>query len=455
MNTAFYTLGCKLNQSESEALASSFRSRGFSVVPTSSEASIYIINSCTVTSMAEQKARRMIRKFSSAHPESVVIVTGCYAQLDPEELDALGTNVAITGMEGKSRLLDLPEFLQHHDLSGIPMIQLVRDFFNMKGSDESVDRFRFNASHYSYHSRAFVKIQDGCNNRCSYCRVPLARGNAVSLELDPSLERIRSVLEGGYREVVLTGVNISAWRGKGNSGGLGDLIVAAADLAGEYGARIRLSSLEPDRLDARLLEALSHPAVAPHFHLPLQSMSQSVLSRMNRHYRIDEVMEWIARVRESVCNPFMAADIITGFDGESESEFEEGFEIMKQLDFAHLHVFPFSPREGTASEKPLRPVPERIRDERAKLYRELSASSYQTYCEANEGRKCGFLVEGIKEAEEMISARGLTDNYLRGELKLGVDEAASIKLEKKKIIPVTYRLGADGPEFKLDNSAKE
>lgn len=455
MRAAFYSLGCKLNQSESEALASTFRSRGFFVVTSSADAEIYIVNSCTVTSMAEQKARRMIRKFSSQHPDSVVIVTGCYAQMDPEEIDALGDNVVVSGMDGKSRLVDLPDFLFHQESSNVPLVQQIRNFFALSFSVDDTDRFRFNALQYSYHSRAFVKIQDGCDNRCSYCRVSLARGKAVSLLLDECVDRVKNVFEAGYREVVLTGVNISAWKKVDGSGSLADLILAVAEVAKPYQARIRLSSLEPDRLDGQLIQALLHPNVAPHFHLPLQSMSQSVLTRMNRHYRIEEVLQWIEKLRTSRKNVFFAADIITGFDGESEAEFEQGFSLMKKLDFAHLHVFPFSPREGTASEKPKHPVPERIRDQRAALYRQLSAESFSRYQKSACGQEADLLVESIKEIEVVGGAEsghqisGITGNYLRPLLSLSQTQMQAAGIIKKGIYRVVMDMDGDSLIAKL------
>lgn len=440
MNIAVYTLGCKLNQSESEALASAFRSRGFFVVAPTEEASLYILNSCTVTSMAEQKARRMIRKFSSEGGgvgSRVVVVTGCYAQLDSQEIEKLGKNVIVTGMDGKSRLLDLPEFLFAQQFSGDSLFQMVKEFLLLAKNPQSIDRFRFNATHYSYHSRAFIKIQDGCDNRCTYCRIPLARGGSQSLSYKDSLDRVDVLLEGGYKEIVLTGINISVWSDvvDGKEKSLADLIRAIAHRAVQFGARVRLSSLEPDRLTEDLLDGVTAPGVVAHLHIPLQSMSQSVLTRMNRHYTIEDVITWIEEYRTRVTDPFLAADLITGFDGESDEEFRETLEVMKKLDFAHLHVFPFSPREGTLSYKPKNPVPERIRDLRAVELRELSTQQLKEYWNRNEGRRCSFLVEGIIEEEDRVFVHGVTDNYLQAKMEFSVESFKQVAIENRMVLP--------------------
>ena len=443
MKIAFYTLGCKLNQSESEALADSFRGQGFFIVLPSETAQIYVVNSCTVTSKAEQKARRMIRKFSATNSDSIIIVTGCYAQMNSQQISQLGENIIVTGMDGKSRLNDLPKFIKNRYQFSISLLNLVKEFFNLEIKHDEKSRFRFQNSQYSYHSRAFVKIQDGCDNSCSYCRVQIARGKAVSLELVEVLKQIEAVLQSGYKEIVLTGVNISAWKSLDSKKDLADLIIGVADIAVSYSARIRLSSLEPDRLDDKLLDALSHKGVAPHFHIPLQTLSQSVLERMNRHYLITDVLKWIKKLRTKIDNPFLAADIISGFDGESDIEFNESFSLMKKLGFAHLHVFPFSPREGTISYKPKHPVAERIRDERAAKYRQLSTNLNSTYQNESIGREEYLLVENIKENENDYILTGITGNYLRPLLKLSTSKFRELKIEKKQLIKIKLLAGGE------------
>ncbi|MFO7848597.1 MAG: tRNA (N(6)-L-threonylcarbamoyladenosine(37)-C(2))-methylthiotransferase MtaB, partial [Spirochaetia bacterium] len=250
MRAAFFTLGCKLNQSESEALASSFASRGFFIVPPTDTADIYIFNTCTVTGMAEQKARRMIRKAARENPEAVVLVTGCYAQLEGGEAGELAKNVVVVGQHEKDMLLDLPRFLERRcaeesanfqDADGAVLkggeggtfsAEEVRNCIHRLregrlephggGGEEKLSPFRYDADTYSFHSRAFLKIQDGCDRSCAYCRVPLARGASVSLDTKTVLERALHIEESGYREVVLTGVNITSYRDA--SAGLPELI---------------------------------------------------------------------------------------------------------------------------------------------------------------------------------------------------------------------------------------
>ncbi len=444
IKVAFYTLGCKLNQSESEALASAFQSRGFFIIPSSEEADLYIVNSCTVTSMAEQKARRMIRKFSSG--TSLVVVTGCYAQLDPNEIKELASNVIVTGMDGKSKLIDLPIFLQSHQFSGKSLSAQIKEFFLLPSRSETTDRFRFNIAEFSYHSRAFIKIQDGCDNRCHYCRIPLARGNSQSLSLPLIQQQVDALLKSNYKEIVLTGINISAWSDSPYPKTiarleLADLILAVAKQVTAAGARLRLSSLEPDKLTSRLLDALCVDGVVPHLHLALQSLSQSVLTRMNRHYPLEPVLEWIKEYRRRVKNPFMATDLITGFDGESDEEFDESYKQLQELNFAHLHVFPFSKREGTVSYQPKAPVPERIRDERAEKLRILSEESLNFYWETFKGKSLDFLVEGEIEKEGLIYFYGLTENYLQAVATFKIEEYEEFKnkfmpIERGQIYPV-------------------
>ncbi|MBN2651168.1 MAG: tRNA (N(6)-L-threonylcarbamoyladenosine(37)-C(2))-methylthiotransferase MtaB [Spirochaetales bacterium] len=409
MNIASYTLGCKLNKFESEALVSRFRDQGFFVADWQESADLYIVNTCTVTSKSEQKARRIIRKISRDNPFSAVIVTGCYAQLDPQEIQKLGENVHVVSQEEKSTISALAEYLQVHGFSGGNVNQIVSGFFSKKANPQCGDVFAFDTNDLRHSSRAYLKIQDGCDNRCNYCRIPLARGGSVSLDYSVILQRIDSVLEAGYHEIILTGINISAYNFQGVD--FADLLAMMADKYCHSDLQIRLSSIEPDSFSDKLYKVLEADIFCPHFHIAVQSASSKVLSEMGRKYDAPVLPEIVQRLREIKRDPFLAADIIVGYQGESDLDFEETFLALKKMDFAHLHVFPFSPREGTVDEHPRNPIPERIRDERAQQLRELSSSSYHNYLLRNNLRELYFIAE--KSLDKSGDWVVVSDNYIK------------------------------------------
>jgi threonylcarbamoyladenosine tRNA methylthiotransferase MtaB len=416
MRAAFYTLGCKLNQSESEALAAAFTGRGLFIVPPSEKADIYLFNTCTVTSMAEQKARRIIRKTAREHPEAVLLVTGCYAQLEPEEAAGLADKVVVVGQQEKDILLDLPGCLAERfggtegtarALCADDVRRCIAKFFS---SDESAgvrSPFRFDAVLQEFHSRAFLKIQDGCDRSCAYCRVPLARGRSVSLPGGEIIARALRLERADYREIVLTGVNISDYRDP-EIDGLPRLIQKLTDAL--KSARVRLSSLEPEMVTKRFLEAAAHPSVCPHFHLSVQSGSDSVLASVGRTYGRERVLRAAEMLREVKDDPFIAADIITGLPGESEEDFEATRRLVESGDFSSLHVFPYSPRPGTRLYRDHgKPVPERTAGERAKVLQELSRCGYENYLKRWEGRVVKVILDRRSEGGAWS---GVAENYL-------------------------------------------
>jgi threonylcarbamoyladenosine tRNA methylthiotransferase MtaB len=406
MRASFHTFGCKLNQFETEALASAFRSRGFSLVDPVEEAEVYLINTCTVTGKSEQKARRFIRGLARRRPAALLVVTGCYAQLDAAALEGLGPNVTVVSQADKSLLLDLPGRLAEE---GPQLAQAIaRDL--AAGSGAATDPFGFQVERYSFHSRAFLKIQDGCDHRCAYCRVPLARGGSVSLEPQLAIRRVRLLEEAGYREVVLTGVNVSAWRH--GPEGLERLLQRL--LESTSGVRLRLSSLEPETIKPALVEALRHPRVCPHFHLPVQSGSDRLLMRMRRRYRAEQVRRAVGLLRAARAEPFLAADLIAGFPGETEEDFRATFELAESLGFAKLHVFPFSPRPGTAAVTMGDRVPERVRDERVRALTALSDRLGRGYRAGMIGREVEVILEERRGGGSASASawRGFSGNYL-------------------------------------------
>lgn len=409
MTASFHTFGCKLNQYETEALASEFRNQGFSLVSADRPADVYVINTCTVTSKSEQKARRLIRKLSREHSGSLIVVTGCYAQLNAGELAALGINVRVVSQEQKALLMQLPGRLQERDDGGCASFAS-GDLRVLGGSGEPErsDPFAYRVDRFSYHSRAFLKVQDGCDYRCAYCRVPLARGRSVSLDPLEAVQRAREIEHRGYGEVVLTGVNLTAYRfGDIELPGLLEQI-----LAGTERLRLRLSSLEPERIKPELTDVLASPRICPHFHLPIQSGSDEVLLRMRRRYRSQRVAQAVQLLRTAKADPFLAADVIVGFPGEGEQEFLATLGLIETLGLSKLHVFPFSPRPGTAAAHPSDPVPERIRDERVHRLLSLSSRLHESYT----GRWVGRRVELVLERDGSAAGgswRGLSANYLK------------------------------------------
>ncbi|MGM0431333.1 MAG: tRNA (N(6)-L-threonylcarbamoyladenosine(37)-C(2))-methylthiotransferase MtaB [Spirochaetota bacterium] len=403
-----YTLGCKLNQCESEGVADAFHQQGFEVVSPSEPADMYIVNTCTVTSKAEQKARRMIRKFALSEGKPLVIVTGCYAQLEPEVLQQTAERIVVLPLDKKAALLTLPAHVARMLEAGTSLREAVEAFMSADMTrSEALSPFAYEADTFMYHSRAFLKIEDGCDNTCSYCRVRLARGPAVSLAAEEVLQRCRQLEARGYREIVLTGVNITAYHSGGGS--LPELLELLLSELGD-GTRLRLSSLEPDMITEELIAQCVDPRIQPHFHIPLQSASDRMLARVNRAYAIGEAGNMISRLRKAKDDPFLAADIITGLPGEQESDVLETYEFVSSLGFSHLHVFPYSPRPGTALYKSGNYVPESLRDKRAAAFRELSSQLYADYITRWSGKPVEVVIEGSKAG----NVRGLSGNYLKG-----------------------------------------
>jgi threonylcarbamoyladenosine tRNA methylthiotransferase MtaB len=408
MRASFHTFGCKLNQFETEALASAFRSRGFSLAGPGEEAEVHLINTCTVTGRSEQKARRFIRGLARAHPAALLVVTGCYAQLEAGAIQALASNVTVVPQAEKSLLLELPRILQ--EKGGPAAAASLRSVGAAGEAGRFADPFAFQVQRFSFHSRAFLKVQDGCDHRCAYCRVPLARGGSRSLDPLEAARRARLLEQGGYREVVLTGVNLSSWRHEGE--GLARLLRRLLESTSSI--RLRLSSLEPETIKPELAEALSHPRVCAHFHLPVQSGSDRVLAAMRRRYRSAQVRRAVGLLRAARGEPFLAADLIAGFPGEGEEDFRATCELAESLGFAKLHVFPFSPRPGTAAAGMKGKVPERVRDARVRVLSALSGRLGAAYRSAWVGREVEVVLERRRSGGPGAESRwrGFSGNYL-------------------------------------------
>jgi threonylcarbamoyladenosine tRNA methylthiotransferase MtaB len=409
MRVAFHTFGCKLNQYETEALADPFRSEGYSVVGAHEHAELYIINTCTVTARADHKARALVRSISRRNPSSLVVVTGCAAQLDAAAFSCLGQNVVVVSQEEKPLLLDLRRLMTRLNRCGNsdPPDKRLFSFENAERAG-AADPFRYEARNLSFHTRVFLKIQDGCNARCSYCRVPDARGESVSLDAETALERAEELAALGFGEIVLTGVNICAYRS-----GMLDFAGLVEKLMPRIGeARLRLSSIEPDAVTDELLRTLSHPKICAHFHLCVQSGSDAVLAGMRRRYTAEAAARAAAALRGVKDDPFLAADMITGFPGETEEDFISSISLARGAGFSALHVFPFSPRKGTEAAGLAGQVPERVRSERAKRLLAVSRELGRAYRSRWVGREVEVLIEESRAGCGDI-LRGTTSNYLK------------------------------------------
>lgn len=399
MKVCVYTLGCRLNQCESEAICDSFLKEGYEIVKENDEASLYIVNTCTVTSKAEQKARRMIRIFSKKG--EAVVVTGCYAQMNEKEIKSLSDNIICIPLVKKASLLDLAKHIKTSLVANISLFDSVSSFAEVETSP-----FSYNAQSFSYHSRAYLKIQEGCDNECAYCRVHIARGKSQFLDPNEVIARALELERSGFREIVLTGVNLTMYDHDGE--GLGGVLLRLLPKL-SLNTRLRLSSMEPDHIDEKLIEACSDVRMHPHFHIPLQSASDKVLKRVNRKYSASH-LEWvISNLRAVKDDPFIACDVITGLPGEEEEDFEITRRFLEEKQFAALHVFPFSPRPDTPLMNAKDRVEERVRDERALILRELSNKLSDAYITRQIGKKSEVLLESRKNG----AFYGTTGNYLK------------------------------------------
>jgi len=424
-----FTLGCKLNQLETEAITDSFYRNGFSFAPWDSlkekqkEAGILVVNTCTVTSMAEQKARRVIRKALREQCNSCLIVTGCYAQMDPAAIKELegspsGRLFIVPGKE-KDRLLDLGRFLSDAACENPDLLcaMIASWLHSNEDSNKTIDSvFRFAPEKFFSHSRAFIKIQDGCDRNCAYCRVSLARGKSRSLGAGEVLKQLQTLEQREIAEAVLTGVNICQYRDQ--SMGLPELLEFL--LNGTATIRLRLSSIEPEPAlftDA-FLRVLENNRIRPHFHLSLQSGSEMILAKMGRPYSPDDIERIVGLLRRLRHDPFLACDVIAAFPGETECEFEKTYVLMEKLSFAWIHAFTYSRRPGTSAFDFSANVNGKDALRRVELLTNLARKGRREYIQ----RWIGKEVEAVAEAGEntpegMVQA--LTENYLKVRVNYG------------------------------------
>ncbi len=419
---AFHNLGCKVNSYELDIMRQKMEKAGYSIVPFEEEADIYVINTCTVTNIADRKSRQMIHKAKKRNPEAVVIAVGCYVETDPERV---GTDSAIDlaiGNNNKARIAELlDEFLAQQDkadrrtLGGKTMTDLTHrpPYEDMQLEDPG-------------HTRAFVKIQDGCNQFCSYCIIPYARGRIRSRRPGEILKEIRTIAEKGIREVVLTGIHVSSygleWDAQTDnvrfdphkSGAfLLDLMEEIRKIPGIE--RIRLSSLEPRIMTEAFVKGIAAmPEVCPHFHLSLQSGCNATLRRMNRHYTAEEFMESVKLLRRYYEAPAITTDVIVGFPGESEAEFAETVKFLEAVNFYEMHVFKYSVRKGTVAEKLPIQIPEPVKGVRSDVLLAMTRRQSQDFRSRFIGKEEELLLEEIIETPVGPCWRGHTKRYVEG-----------------------------------------
>jgi threonylcarbamoyladenosine tRNA methylthiotransferase MtaB len=402
---------------ESEAAARYFSDAGFEVVYAQKHpprpASLAVVNTCTVTTKAEQKCRRTIRALLAEHPNAAVLVTGCYAQMDAEKIAAIDPRVVVLRGGQKELLADVPSLLgkffasrrQTHDDAGETAAALNRI---IAGCPPSGDSFRLDTDTFVAHSRPSLKIQDGCDNECAFCRIRLARGKARSLAVGDVLARVGQLERAGEREVALTGVNLSQYSGAFDGKDVDLAALAALCLKNTSAIALRLSSLYPECIDDALCAVFSDPRIRPHFHLSVQAGSDSVLSRMNRPYTRDAVVRAVTKLRAVKDNPFVACDIIVGFPGETDDDFESTLALCRECDFAWIHAFPFSPRPGTPAFSMKDALPRNVVRERVEALTRLAADRKIAYI----GSCAGRVVSAIIERGGAGDVRAVTENFL-------------------------------------------
>lgn len=391
MNIAIFTLGCKVNQCDSAAMAESLRAHGHQIVSADSSADIYIINTCVVTGRTEAQSRQLIRRVLRAQPDSRVVVTGCYAQISPHEIAAVSDRVHIAGNREKD---DMPAFISTF---------LVAEGRTCAVADMRREtRFTTAAcSRFLERTRAFLKIQDGCNSRCSYCVVPAARGASRSLPPQEVHARLARLAQAGYREVVLTGIHLGAYGlDLEPQAGIAKLLESLETTEGFRHLRIRLSSIEPTELTDELISVIVRsPLVCHHVHVPLQSGDAGVLKRMGRPYSPAFFVERISRLSAAIADVTIGIDVIAGFPGETEAQFQHTVELVQQIPAGYLHVFPYSRRPGTAASLFNPQVPERTKKERVAVLRHLSdAKKHRLYLSCI-GRALPVMVENRRDRE--------------------------------------------------------
>ncbi|WP_299246563.1 tRNA (N(6)-L-threonylcarbamoyladenosine(37)-C(2))-methylthiotransferase MtaB [uncultured Aquimarina sp.] len=399
---AFYTLGCKLNFSETSTIARNFTDEGFDRVDFSENADIYVINTCSVTENADKRFKTIVKQAQKGNPDAFVAAVGCYAQLKPEELVAVDGVDLVLGATEKFKITDYINDLSKNEFGEIHSCEIEEADFYV-GSYSIGDR-----------TRAFLKVQDGCDYKCTYCTIPLARGISRSDTLGNVLKNAKEISEQGIKEIVLTGVNIGDY-GKGEFGNkkhehtFYELVQALDGVTGIE--RLRISSIEPNLLKNETIDFVSKSRTfVPHFHIPLQSGNDEILKLMRRRYLSDLYVDRVSKIKEVMPHACIGVDVIVGFPGETDDHFLDTYNFLSALDISYLHVFTYSERENTVAASLENVVPQDVRKKRSKMLRGLSVKKRRAFYESQIGTERAVLFES-ENKEGYI--HGFTENYVK------------------------------------------
>ena len=414
---AFCTLGCKVNQYETNAMEESFRNSGYEIVNFEEKADIYIINTCTVTNMSDKKSRQMLRKAKQLNQSAIVVAVGCYAQVSKDKLEEIEEVDLILGNNEKKEIVKYVEEFQEEKIVHLEEVLYQKEFIDF-GTTTNMEK-----------TRAVIKVQDGCDRFCSYCIIPYARGRVRSRKLESVIEEVKSLASNGVKEVVLTGIHIASY-GKDFKKDISliDLLEEINKVEGIQ--RIRLGSLEPTIINEEFLRRLSKlNKICHHFHLSLQSGCNETLKRMNRRYTTEEFENVTKLLRNTYKDVILTTDIIIGFPGETEEEFNKTYEFLKKILFYKMHIFKYSRRKGTKADLMENQISPDLQEKRSKKLIELSNKNQEEYNK----QYIGEIVEVLFEEEDGEYIKGHTANYLVVKVKSNNIEEYHNEIKKVKI----------------------
>ena len=415
------TLGCKVNQYESDSMLEALINEGCVRAESDEPADIYIINTCSVTNMADRKSRQMISRMRKQNESAIIAATGCYVQAIGDELLK---NTSVDLIIGNNRKKDAPRILSEYISEGT-----TSDSFIDINADCNYEDMSINMP--ENHTRAYMKIQDGCNNFCTYCIIPYVRGRIRSRKLSDILTEAATLAKNGVKEIILTGINVSSY--EDGDFRIKDVICRLSKTEGIE--RIRLSSLEPRIISRDFLEAVSKlPNFCPHFHLSLQSACNKTLKAMNRHYTIEEYADSVKMIREYFDNPAITTDIIVGFPGETDEDFEDCYKHLEELELYEMHVFKYSRRKGTIADKMPDQVDEQIKTERSNQLLKLTAKQKKAFEELFNGTTQEVLIEEIVTKNDKKYLRGHTTRYILVDIPVNDHELSSTSEQINKLI---------------------
>lgn len=414
---AFHTLGCKVNTYESNAMLKIFNEAGYQEVDFKQVADVYVINTCTVTNTGDSKSRQMIRKAIRKNPKATICVVGCYSQTAPEEIEKIEGVGVVLGTQYRS---DIVKYVDEHLETGEMVIKVDNVMNLRKFEDLNIDRFK--------NTRAFLKIQDGCNNFCTYCIIPYARGRVRSRQKESVLNQAQRLVDNGYVEIVLTGIHTAGYGEDLDDYSFYELLVDLVKIKGLK--RLRISSIETSQISDEIIDLIgSNEIIVDHLHVPLQAGSDATLKRMNRKYTTAEYLEKINKIRSYLPNIAFTTDVIVGFPGETDEEFEETYNFIKQVNYSELHVFPYSPRKNTPAAKMKGQVNDQIKHERANRLLQLSKELNHEFALKQIGKTLKVLFEK-RDGEYLIGHAG---DYLKVKVKTAdnlIGEIVTIKIDK-------------------------